>query len=1026
MAGQDIVQNMIDTLGQSQDRRFSKALAEHFIDIEERGDADLLKFVKQLSGHVMYHPPDGGDKQDWRNFFPYEAEQAENWLASLGADTEPHLALLLAFFEVYRKPKQLLNDLTAAHLEFYYNQVLRLERRQAVPDRAHLVIGLKNNAPATAIGPTHRFSAGKDATGVELVYRPRIESIINNATITTLSSIFIDRRDAGTVRYAPIANSSDGLGGELEKDEPKWRGFGYAELPIAETGFALSSPVLRMQEGVRKVSVSLNLSNFDAGLLNNDKLVKAFNVYISAEKSWIGPLTLSPEISGSTLSFEFTLDEDDPAVVDYDSEVHGYNFEAQAPLLQVFLNTGQSAAVGYESFSAVRLRKAKLTVEVNGFRSLLLENDAGKLNPEKAFLPFGSQPEAGSRFRIGCPEALDKKLSELKFTIQWKGAPTSFSTHYSGYDANSHGGINNSYFDAAASFNDAGNLSALNENKNLFDTSDAAAQQEIEFNSTSASTPATSQNNAQMVYALSYMNSSWAKNHLFRTLLKSPVLYSASKAKPEPEQGFVTLSLNKGFEHRNYRREHVENLMTYAKDGGTLVMLNEPYTPEIQGIKMSYQAFTDEINLESREEEDFANADLGFYHLGYFGQMREHAFQRALFDFVVDKNVTLMPQYGGNGELLLGIENLQAGDSLSVLFQVAEGSADPQLPTENIVWSVLCDNYWKTLGSEELIGDSGNQLLTSGLIRFVIPSEATTTNTLLPNDAIWLRASIAGDVRAVCQLVEVAANAIEVTFVDQGNDPLHLAAALPAGSIAKLKTGIAAVRSVSQPYASIDGKLTEGDNLYRTRVAERLRHKDRSLSAWDGERLILSRFPSIHKVKSIPHSSPESWLAPGHVTVILVADLTNKNAIDPLQPRVDSDTISQVRELLKSRSGMQVQYHVRNPGYQKIRLNFTVKFKTGYEFNYYSKQLNAELLQYLSPWAYDSGRDISFGGRIYKSVLLDFVEEVDYVDFVTDFKLYSYAESDSNLVDVAEVLPLAPDVILVSEAQHIINEYIQG
>ena len=93
MAGQDIVQNMIDTLGQSQDRRFPRALAEHFIDIEERGDADLLKFVKQLSGHVMYHPPDGGDKQDWRNFFPYEAEQAENWLASLGEDTEPHLAL---------------------------------------------------------------------------------------------------------------------------------------------------------------------------------------------------------------------------------------------------------------------------------------------------------------------------------------------------------------------------------------------------------------------------------------------------------------------------------------------------------------------------------------------------------------------------------------------------------------------------------------------------------------------------------------------------------------------------------------------------------------------------------------------------------------------------------------------------------------------------------------------------------------------------------------------------------------------
>ena len=46
MAGQDIVQNMIDTLGQSQDKRFPGGLAEHFVDIEERTDADFLKFLK--------------------------------------------------------------------------------------------------------------------------------------------------------------------------------------------------------------------------------------------------------------------------------------------------------------------------------------------------------------------------------------------------------------------------------------------------------------------------------------------------------------------------------------------------------------------------------------------------------------------------------------------------------------------------------------------------------------------------------------------------------------------------------------------------------------------------------------------------------------------------------------------------------------------------------------------------------------------------------------------------------------------
>jgi hypothetical protein len=1023
MAGQDIVQNMIETLGQSQDKRFPAALAEHFVDIEERTEADFLNFLKLFSGHVKFYPSNGGSVLDWQGFFPYDADQAEDWLASLGSDTEPHLALLLAFFEVYKKPKELLNRLTAKHLEFYYSEVLRLKRESAMPDRAHLAISLKNNAPPTAIGPTHSFSAGKDQAGVELIYRPSLESIVNNASITTIGSMFIDTQGAGIVRYAPIANSSDGLGGELDKNEPRWRGFGHAGLPVAETGFALSSPVLRMQEGLRKVSVSLTLANFSSEMLTNAKLDKAFNVYISGEKSWIGPLNLTPTISTSVLSFDFTLAEEDEAIVDYDREIHGYNFDSQAPLLQVFLNTDQNASIGYESFVGVRLTRARLAVDVQGIRNLQLENDAGKLNPDKAFLPFGSQPAVGSRFVIGCQEALAKKLSGLKFTIQWKGAPSDFSDYYSDYKNTV---INNSYFTAGVSFNDTGSLSALNDSRALFEPSDASAEHEIGFSTTPDLTPATSQNNAQIVYALSYISSAWAKNHLYRALLGSPVLYSAARAKPEPQRGFVTLSLNQGFEHKNYRKEHVENLMTYAKVEGTLVMLNEPYTPEIQSIKMSYQAFTDEINIESQASEDFANPDLGFYHLGYFGQMREHGYQRNLFDFVVDKNVSLLPQYGGSGELLLGIENLKAGDSLSILFQVAEGSADPELAGADIAWSVLCDNYWKKLGSEELISDSSNQLLTSGLIRFVIPQQATTANTLLPGGAIWLRAEIAGDVGAVCQLVDVVANVIEVRFKDQGNDPQHLASALPAASIARLKTGIASVKSVSQPYASIDGKLAEIDSEYRTRVAERLRHKDRSLTAWDGERLILSRFPGLHKVKNIPHANPKSWLAPGHVMVILVPDLTNKNAINPLQPRTDSDTISQVLALLKSRSGMQVKYHVRNPRYQKIKLNFTVKFKTGYEFNYYSKQLNTALLQYLSPWAYDGGRDISFGGRIYKSVLLDFVEEIDYVDFVTDFKLYSHAETTSNLIDVAEVSPSAPDVILVSDEQHLIGEYNQG
>ena len=71
--------------------------------------------------------------------------------------------------------------------------------------------------------------------------------------------------------------------------------------------------------------------------------------------------------------------------------------------------------------------------------------------------------------------------------------------------------------------------------------------------------------------------------------------------------------------------------------------------------------------------------------------------------------------------------------------------------------------------------------------------------------------------------------------------------------------------------------------------------------------------------------------------------------------------------------------------------------------------------------AFTAERDISFGGKIYKSVLLDFVEDLPPVDYITDFKMYTYVE-DPNKVDVNEVRPETPDAILVSADTHVVNE----
>src|SRR5262249_25166918 len=152
--------------------------------------------------------------------------------------------------------------------------------------------------------------------------------------VDSLRSLFVDDTGHGIVRYAPIANSSDGLGGALATDAPKWYGFGNTELPAAEVGFALASPVLRMTEGIRKVLVKLTLNNIDATKLNITALAAAFDAYITGEKNWLGPYRVSPTLDNvGVLQFDFTIPDTEKAVVDYDAAVHGYAYTATAPIV---------------------------------------------------------------------------------------------------------------------------------------------------------------------------------------------------------------------------------------------------------------------------------------------------------------------------------------------------------------------------------------------------------------------------------------------------------------------------------------------------------------------------------------------------------------------------------------------------------------------------------------------------------------------------------------------------------------------
>jgi hypothetical protein len=160
-------------------------------------------------------------------------------------------------------------------------------------------------------------------------------------------------------------------------------------------------------------------------------------------------------------------------------------------------------------------------------------------------------------------------------------------------------------------------------------------------------------------------------------------------------------------------------------------------------------------------------------------------------------------------------------------------------------------------------------------------------------------------------------------------------------------------------------------------------------------------------------------MAPGHVSLVTVSNVRNQNAVDPLRPKTSLITLNSINEYLSSITPPFVKLHVKNPVYEEIRMDFTVRFYAGFDNDFYRNKLDEDLRKFLAPWAY-SAVDISFGGVIHKSVILKFVEDQEYVDFVTCFRM-DHLYPGGALLDIEEAKTITSASILTSAPAHTIQ-----
>ena len=938
----------------------------------------------------------------------------------------PHYALFLAFLRLLEQARKEENTLTARHLDLYYREILRLKEKPAQPGKAHLLVELGKQAASHEFPPGELFSAGKDDLGNDAFFANDADFVANQAKVAALKAIYrhTDEKvttlsptdlDQARVFASPVAKSDDGLGADIVSPDNSWHPFhnkhylngvlADIKMPKADLGFAIASHYFLMAQGTRTATISFpgtTVPGFSGD--HSQDLVCSF----TGPKGWIelDPSAVTFTLDTAGLQLKLILTGADPAVVPHSSQVHGYTFATELPILLVKMRH-RAAKYLYPLLENVQLAGVEVTVDVQGLKTLTVSNDFGPVDTTKPFQPFGPSPVENSTLVVGSKELFQKDFSTATLNVKWQATPAPYN--------NKSVTVTHEYLQAGQWQTYNGDTRSVSGDGN--ETSFLGDPQ--------PSGPA-------------------------------PYVDAPDLTPPEPfttasRFGFVRLRLNSDFGQADFENALIAYIksVTDTNTSNDLSKPSPPVAPVATQLTLDYSA-SQTITLDSATKTNFDSRQSCFFHVVPFGFSEQHLYLKAAIAAVtpaLDANIYLVPQLKHlneldenmpkgdrvrhEGEFFIGVTNLVPPQNLPLLFEVSDGTADPLSvkPHPHIQWSYLRDNEWIGFATDE-VHDGTGELLESGIITFSMPRGASTANTLLPAGMHWIRGAVAEKSDAVCRLITVAAQALEATFVDRGNDPAFPAKVLPPGTITKLDQPDADVKQISQPFPTFGGRGKEQPTAFYTRISERLRHKERAIALWDYEHLVLEAFPQIYKVKCLNHTQydPDNTgsgiyreLAPGHVTIVTIPHLHFRSLRDPLKPSTSLGLQDEISAYLSRRVSCFAALHVRNPQFEEVKVSCKARFYPGSDESLFTRKMQESITRFLSPWAFTEDGSPTFGGKVYKAVLINFVEDLPYVDYLTDFLLFhSFKDINGNdQVDEADEVTASKAIsILVSAGTH--------
>lgn len=447
---------------------------------------------------------------------------------------------------------------------------------------------------------------------------------------------------------------------------------------------------------------------------------------------------------------------------------------------------------------------------------------------------------------------------------------------------------------------------------------------------------------------------------------------------------------------------------------------NPPFAPTLKAFSGNYEA-TQSYTFDYNYDANSTDSIIQCYHysafenyLVYDSTQSPANYQNEIGQPLIGiqrnmQGIALYPALGFDAVFYFELKQVLTPNPVSFYFELAESNL--RVPDENYTldYLYLCKTGWKTL---KVLSDSTHGLTCSGLLVFDFKADFNDSHVQMPTGSFWCAILLnkKANPMAVAKTTFLQSNGVKLTRTGTTYLTDSVAPQIAESQIVGPADAIPQLSTTVQPFESFGGKGAEDKAERNLRVANRLKTKNRAVTAGDYKRIIAENFDDVFYSKLWFDQSKRA------IEIYLVKNVPSAQSKNAFLPLVSACLEEEVTSLLNTVSGSEA-VKVQNFSLQYLQVTATVFISAAYEEESTALRLTQALKIFLSPWIKSDSPQIPIDQGITDVQISSFFAGFNEVTEVGSVK-FNLTTSDKGgkpipQKDPAKVVPASPSVLIV-------------